>query len=156
MAERDSGGVPYEADLRAADDLAAAAISEQPEVAPTVSGPPPRRHRIGPYVALACLVVVVAQLPAIRAAFETPPSIRVGATDTDPDTEACIDTLWRVSSLLQNRGFEGEELLEPLTHRPYNVHLSHGETVVECPNPSAHNLRSLHVSSSHRAPEARR
>jgi len=57
--------------------------------------------------------------------------------------------------LLQNRRFRGGEVLEPLTQRPYVVSQAAGDTVVECPNPGAHSLRSLRVSTAHRAPEAK-
>jgi hypothetical protein len=152
--DRDQGS--FETDLRAADDLAAAAIRDNVETAPPpVVEKSARKGHTGRIVAAVCGVVILAQLPALRASFESPPSIRVGATDVDDDTDACIDTLWQVSSLLQYGSFRGGEWVEPITKQPYVVREENGDTVVECPNPSAHNLSSLHVSNAQRAPEAR-
>jgi hypothetical protein len=156
MTQQDRDQGSFVNDLRAADDLAAAAIRDNEEIAP----PPAveksaRRGRTGWIVAVVCSLVILTQLPALPASFETTPSIRIGATDVDDDTDACIDTLWQVSSVLQYGSFRGEEWVEPITRQPYVVRDDDGHTVVECPNPAAHNLRSLHVSSAHRAPEAR-
>lgn len=157
MTQQDRDQGSFEHDLRAADDLAAAAIRDNVETgpAPVVEKSSARNGHTGRLVAVVCAIVIVAQLPALRASFEQPPSIRVGATDVDDDTDACIDTLWQVSSMLQYGSFQGGEWVEPITKQPYLVRRDHGDTVVECPNPSAHNLRSLHVSSAQRAPEAR-
>jgi hypothetical protein len=156
MAEhtRDDGSM--EADLQRADDLAAAAIREGEAVPPRPEAPHPgaaRRH-MGPVVALVCLAIVASQLPAIMVAFDSPPSIRVGATPDDDGTEACVDTLWKISSLLQHRELEEIALLEPTTQQPYVVRRVERDTVVECPNPHAHDLSALRVSAAHRAPEA--
>ncbi len=157
MTDQDRDHASFEGDLRAADDLAAAAIRDDVAAPPPPVAPAPaRRRNTGRIVTAVCVLVVLAQLPALRASFETIPSIRVGATDVDEDTDACIDTLWKVSSMLQYGSFSGGEWVEPLTQRPYVVTEHEGHTVVECPNPSAHNLRSLHVSSAQRAPEALR
>ncbi len=155
MTDHDRERRPFEPDLRAADDLAAAAMRENVE-APPVSHEPsaPARRRVGPIVAAACLVVVASQLPTLRVSFKSPPSIRVGATSTDADADACIDTLWRISALLQYGSFRGREIVEPVTRQPYVVRHVDGDTIVECPNPAAHGLRSLWVSAAHRAPEA--
>ncbi len=150
--DRDDGA--SEVDLRAADDLAAAAIRENVHLPPAQAAPPAHRHA-WPIVAVACLVVFVTQLPALRSAFKAPPSIRIGATATDEDADACIDTLWKISSLLQYGSYGGGEMVEPLTQRPYVVRHTDHDTIVECPNPAAHSLRSLRVSAVHRAPEAR-
>lgn len=156
MTQQDRDQGSFEHDLRAADDLAAAAMRDNVETAPpAIVRKSARSGQTGRIVAVVCAMVILAQLPALRASFEQLPSIRIGATDVDDDTDACIDTLWQVSSLLQYGSFRGGEWLEPLTKRPYLVRHDHGDTVVECPNPDAHNLRSLHVSSAQRAPEAR-
>jgi hypothetical protein len=156
MTEQDRDHGSFESDLRAADDLAAAAIRDDVAAPPPqVEATAPRRRYTGRIVTAVCVLVVLTQLPALRASFETIPSIRIGAADVDEDTEACIDTLWEVSSMLQYGSFRGGEVVEPLTQQPYVVRKDDGDTVVECPNPSAHNLRSLQVSSAHRAPEAR-
>jgi hypothetical protein len=157
MSDHDRDQASIERDLRAADDLAAAAMRDDAALASAPAERAPARPRpTGRIVAAVCGLVFVVQLPALRAAFETPPSIRIGAIDTDGDTDACIDTLWKVSSLLQYGSFRGGEWVEPVTKRPYLVREDDGNTVVECPNPGAHELSSLHVSSSHRAPEARK
>lgn len=156
MTQQDRNQGSLESDLRAADDLAAAAIRDNVESAPApVVEHSARKGLTGRIVAVVCALVILAQLPALQASFEKPPSIRVGASDVDADTDACIDTLWQVSSLLQYGSFRGGEWVEPITKQPYAVHEDHGEIVVECPNPGAHNLSSLHVSSAQRAPEAR-
>jgi hypothetical protein len=64
--------------------------------------------------------------------------------------------LWKVSSLLQFQAFHAERLFEPLTKRRYVVRQDGSDTVVACPNPALHGLRSLQVSTAHRAPEAQR
>lgn len=156
MTDDDRHGGSLDVDLQAADDLAAAAIRENVEAPPPQVAPaaPARRH-VGPIVAVVCLVVFVTQLPALRSAFKAPPSIRIGVTETDEDTDACIDTLWKISSLLQYGSYRGGEVLEPSTQRPYVVRHTDDDTIVECPNPTAHSLRSLQVSAVHRAPEAK-
>ena len=159
MTDSHRGDGSFEVDLRAADDLAAAAIQEEHAQAATASAPQPdgpaKRGWTTPIVVVICLVVVASQLPSLRAAFSTPPSIRIGAAPSDDaPTEACVDTLWKISRLMQYSTYQEGEVLEPLTQRPYVVRHDGGDTVVECPNPAAHNLRSLHVSSAHRAPEA--
>ncbi|MCC6763445.1 MAG: hypothetical protein IT293_02175 [Deltaproteobacteria bacterium] len=156
MTDHDGHGDSVQEDLRAADDLAAAAIRDNVEAPPPNAAltPPTRRHT-GTIVAVVCLVVFVTQLPALRSAFKEPPSIRIGATETDEDTDACIDTLWKISSLLQYGTYRGGEMVEPLTQRPYLVSHTDDDTIVECPNPAAHSLRSLRVSATQRAPEAR-
>jgi hypothetical protein len=154
MAEREDDE-SLEANLRRADDLAAAAIREDAEAGErSDTAVTPSRRRSGPILGVVCLLVVVSQLPSLRAAFQSPPSIRIGGVDGDEHTNACIDTLWKVSGLLQYGTFRGEEWVEPLSQRPYDVRHAEGDTVVECPNPAAHNLRSVRVSRAHRAPEA--
>lgn len=156
MTQQDRDQGSFENDIRAADDLAAAAIRDNVESAPSpVVEKPARKGHTGRIVAAVCGLVILTQLPALRASFETLPSIRIGAADVDDDTDACIDTLWQVSSLLQYGSFRGGEWVEPITKQPYVVREDDGDTVVECPNPGAHNLTSLHVSSAQRAPEAR-
>jgi len=154
MTEQDRNDGAFAADLQAADDLAAAAMRDNAEAPPPEVQAPPRRRRTGLVIAAVSLVVLVTQLPALRAAFKQPPSIRIGVTDTDEDTDACIDTLWRISAVLQYGSYRGGEILEPLTQRPYLVRHTDDDTIVECPNPAAHSLRSLQVSATHRAPEA--
>ena len=152
MAEKGPDNT-FDGELRAADDLAAAAIRDNVDaVAPERSSP--RRGYVGPVVAIACVVLFVSQLPALQAAFQAPPSIRVGDAGADADTEACIDTLWKISSVLQHGSLRDTSMVEPLTQQPYRVRQVDGDTVVECPNPAAHNLHALHVSGAHRAPEA--
>ena len=156
MTQQDRDQGSFENDIRAADDLAAAAIRDNVESATSpVVEKPARTGHTGRIVAAVCGLVILTQLPALRASFETLPSIRIGAADVDDDTDACIDTLWQVSSLLQYGSFRGGEWVEPITKQPYVVREDDGDTVVECPNPGAHNLTSLHVSSAQRAPEAR-
>lgn len=156
MTDGDRHGGSLEADLQAADDLAAAAIRENAAAPPPKPAPTAQARRpIGPILAVVCLVVFVTQLPALRSAFQAPPSIRIGVTESDEDTDACIDTLWKISSLLQYGSYSGGEMVEPLTQRPYLVRHTDDDTIVECPNPAAHSLRSLHVSAVHRAPEAK-
>lgn len=155
MTEKDRRNT-FDSDLRTADDLAAEAIregSDAPPPAPPETTPQRQRYFV-PVLTAVCLVIFVTQIPALRSAFKTPPSIRVGATDTDEDTDACIDTLWKISSVLQYGSLRGTSILEPVTQRPYLVRQADGDTIVECPNPAAHNLRSLQVSAVHRAPEA--
>jgi hypothetical protein len=160
MTDSKRGDGSFEVDLRAADDLAAAAIQEEQEHAAVRASAPepggsPKRGLAAPVVVVICLAVVASQLPSLRAAFSTPPSIRVGAEPgDDAPTEACVDTLWKISRLMQYSTYQEDEVLEPVTQRPYVVRHDGGDMVVECPNPGAHNLRSLHVSTAHRAPEA--
>jgi len=156
MTQQDRDQGSFANDLRAADDLAAAAIRDNVETAPPpVVEKSARRGHTGTIVAAACGLVILTQLPALRASFDDTPSIRTGAAEVDDDTDACIDTLWQVSSLLQYGSFRGKEWVEPISKQPYVVREEDGDTVVECPNPGTHNLSSLHVSSAQRAPEAR-
>ncbi|MCC6849306.1 MAG: hypothetical protein IT294_12465 [Deltaproteobacteria bacterium] len=156
MTDQGGHGDAFREDLRAADDLAAAAIRENVEApAPNAAPAPPPRRFTGPIVAVVCLVVFVTQLPALRSAFKATPSIRIGVAETDEETDACIDTLWKISSLLQYGAYRGGEMVEPLTQRPYVVSHTDDDTIVECPNPAAHSLRSLRVSTAQRAPEVR-
>lgn len=155
MTDDEQGHQPPEVGLRQADDLAAEAIREEVAAAPRVA-PAARKARRpkGPIVAVVCGLVIVSQIPALRGSFDAPPSIRVGNAPDDEHTESCIDTLWKIASILQHRPAQEIVLLEPMTQRPYVVrHVDH-DTVVECPNPGAHSLRSLHVSAARRAPEA--
>lgn len=157
MPEQNRPG-SFDEHLRAADDLAAAAIRENPETG-TPRSPetaPSHRRYTGPVVAAVCFVLFVVQIPALQSSFKAPPSIRIGATDTDEDTDACIDTLWKISSMLQYGSLRDTSMLEPLTQRPYLVRHTDHDTIVECPNPAAHNLHSLQVSTVHRAPEAKK
>lgn len=155
MTEKDRGST-FDSDLRTADDLAAEAIREHGDVPPPAppATTPKRPQYFVPVFTAVCLAIFVTQIPALRSAFKTAPSIRVGATDTDEDTDACIDTLWKISAVLQYGSLRGSSVLEPVTQRPYLVRQADGDTIVECPNPAAHNLRSLQVSAAHRAPEA--
>ena len=156
MTQQDRDQGSFANDLRAADDLAAAAIRDNVETAPPPAAEKSARGgHTGRIVAAVCGLVILAQLPALRASFETPPSIRIGAAEVDDDTDACIDTLWQVSSMLQYGSFRGGEVVEPISKQPYVVRDDDGDTVVEGPNPGAHNLRALQVSSAQRAPEAR-
>ena len=161
MTDSHRGDGSFEPDLQAADDLAAAAIREEHEhaaasVQAAVPGEAPRRGWTVPVVVGICLVIVASQLPSLRTAFSVPPSIRIGAAPSDDGpTEECVDTLWKISRMMQYSTYQQEDVLEPLTQRPYLVRRDGADTVVECPNPGAHNLRSLHVSTAHRAPEAK-
>jgi hypothetical protein len=106
------------------------------------------------------VAIVLVQIPALRAALGPVPSLHDGAGAVDSETEACIDTLWRISSLVQ-QGEPAEAIAhmpfrEPVTHAPYVVAMEDGVVVVACPNPGAHDLRRLRITAAAPMPEALR
>ena len=107
-----------------------------------------------------CLAVLLVQLPMLRASFAAKPSLHAGVPVDDPATEACIDMLWEMSALVQQRepadAIKRLGFTEPVSHQRYAVTDVDGVMVVACPNPEVHGLRSLRVTATDPMPEAAR
>jgi hypothetical protein len=120
-----------------------------------------RRSMGAPWiVAAACLAVVVAEIPALRTALGSQPSLHAGAAVDDAGTEACIDRLWQLSALVRQGEsadvIAGLGVTDPVTDAPYAVSRDERGVVVACPNPAAHGLTRLRITEAAPMPEALR
>src|SRR5262245_49248179 len=124
---------------RLADEIAAQCIREndRPPATATIAGGT-RAARTPWIVVGVSVLVMLAQIPSLRASLAEKPSIHNGVVDVDPETEACIDTLWAMSALVQ----EGESadaiarlpFTEPVTRKAYRMMRENDQIAIECPN----------------------
>lgn len=155
IADQDAEGA------RLADELAAEFGREEERRAPSQAPAPDQAQkpsRMPWVVAVVSLAVVLVQLPTLRASMAAKPSLRNGVQEIDAQTEACIDTLWAISALVQE-GEPADALVrlpfaEPITRAAYVISLVDDEIVVDCPNPKAHGLKQLRITQSDPMPEA--
>ncbi len=148
---------------RLADALAAEFDRDErsrPSDARAAVSPPSETSRMPWFVAAVSVVVLLIQLPMLRASFASKASLHAGVAVDDPSAEKCIDTLWEISALVQ-QGESAEALRrlafdEPVTHARYAITNEDGGVVVACPNPQAHGLTRLRVTEDAPMPEASR
>ena len=126
-------------------------IVEAPK--PQFQETPRRVSRLPWIVGIVGFLVIAIQTPALIAALKDTPSLRIGSYETDPLADACLKTLWQLSRLLQESEPLTPAIVEPVTHKPYEVKKIAGEIVVECPNPELHGLTALRISEHAPAPE---
>jgi hypothetical protein len=114
---------------------------------------PRRASRLPWIVGIVSFLVIAIQTPFLIAALKDTPPLRIGPYNTDPLADACIKNLWQLSRLLQESEPLTPAIVEPVTHKPYQVKKVAGETVVACPNPERHGLTALRISEHSPAPE---
>ncbi len=85
--------------------------------------------------------IVRAMLPA----SDQPP--REGVQATDRATDECIENLAIAADEYASTGVLDEQLACPSSSRPYIARESLGAMTIGCPNPSAHELKSLSVDA---------
>lgn len=101
------------------------------------------------------VVLTISQISRIRAAIALlfPPSPMDISILANPK-DLCVANLWRISSLMQTDQWRNEGLFCPLTREPYKTtDAENGDTVVSCPNPPNHGLKTLRVSKNVPTPE---
>lgn len=114
---------------------------------------PERRRRILLVAIIVVSVAVIAwRVPALLEVFERERPLRVGVSDTDAETDACIENLWEAASELQ-QGRRATSLVCPATGEPYVYTEVGDDTVVSCPNPEEHGLTILESSRLEPAPK---
>ena len=83
--------------------------------------------------------------------------IRNGYYGTDTVADECIQNLWRISALLQAHKKIPDNIVCPLSEKPYSVTEKRGGViVVSCPNPEKHECHKLEVNSHDPVPEVRK
>ncbi len=104
---------------------------------------------------VAGIVITVSQVSRIKAAISLlfpPPPIESSAL-ADPK-DLCTANLWQISSLIQTDQWPAPNFYCPVTRADYATRSDDGNTVVSCPNPEQHGLKSLRVSKKAPSPEA--
>ena len=102
----------------------------------------------------ACVSVIAFQAPKLISTFtETEKPIRHGTYTTDAQTDQCINNLWHISRLLQQGELPGNDIVCPLSKKPYKVTVLEDDVVVRCPNQEQHGFREIRVSKKNPIPE---
>ncbi|UCG39025.1 MAG: hypothetical protein JSV00_01965 [bacterium] len=78
--------------------------------------------------------------------IKTERPLRHGTYETDAVTDRCINQLWSLSRNLQEHQMPDVLPGCPKTGIPYTVITEGEDTLIRCPNPEQHNLKSLQVS----------
>lgn len=116
----------------------------------SASAPPCRHRSLKPFilaaVAAACALGTALLLPGAFRAMRSTQPLRVGTYATDIGGDQCIANLWKAAAKLQAGG-AAVEYVCPVSRAQYLVETSDDGTVVSCPNPEKHGLRSLSASS---------
>ncbi len=116
-----------------------------------------RRQRIALVVVGTFFVAALAfAVPQFIALSQMERPLREGVTDTDATTDACIENLWRAAAEYQSAGRIRADLDCPETNAAYAVSDSDGATVIACPDPGAHGLRTLEITVGLGGPRAER
>jgi hypothetical protein len=116
-----------------------------------------RRVRTGVFWALALLAIgiIAWRAPSVYSATQPPKPIRTGIQSTNKGANECIANLWIASGKLPEGTAAATGLTCPASGRPYSVTQEGAVTVVACPNPEKHGLRSLTVRSVTLVPEVK-
>jgi hypothetical protein len=80
--------------------------------------------------------------------------LRHGTFETDSTTDRCINELWKLSRLLQDRRLSSPMPLCPLSGKAYLLIEGENDTQISCPNPEEHGLTRLGVSRKRPIPLA--
>lgn len=163
-AERQSGARHYctqcaldlAQDTMASEREAAAAAAATHDI-DSVRARHARVRRIALVVtAVLCAAVIAWRVPAVVSAVAPQPPVRIGRTDTNAGADACIGNLWKLSAQLRPGADPAVSLTCPVSGKPYVVTLGPGDVVtISCPDPRAHGLTALSVSTLQRVPEVR-
>ncbi|WP_300668665.1 hypothetical protein [Desulfoluna sp.] len=101
-----------------------------------------------------CVVIIAFQVPRIFALQkENAKPHRLGTTETDRQTDACIDNLWKIVQRLQLDQKELGDYACPLNHKPYILTLENDGYSVECPNAELHGFSHLRITTNKPIPE---
>lgn len=101
-----------------------------------------------------CIVIIAFQIPKIVSlSKEAPKPNRLGAAQTDEQTDACINNLWSILQSLQLKETDISEYSCPLTKKPYILTKNKDGYTVECPNALRHGFTHVRITTSKPIPE---
>jgi hypothetical protein len=112
----------------------------------------PRKVWLGTVLVLS-MVVFIATLPRLTSSFAGEKPARIGSAKTDSRCDRCIGNLWRISKILQDTGSPDNPFTCPESGKPYVINNTVTDTVVECPSPELHNVKSVRISRNTPFPE---
>jgi hypothetical protein len=105
-------------------------------------------------IILAGLTIMALQTPRfIDALKKEGQPLRQGTYATDVQTDQCIKNLWHISRLLQEGKAQNNDIVCPVSKKPYEIIVTGGDVVVRCPNPELHGMKIIQVSKKHPVPE---
>ncbi len=100
-----------------------------------------------------CIAIIGIQVPNLISSFEEEKPIRYGTYSTDSRTDQCIKNLWHISKLLQEGKLPGNDILCPVSRKPYVVTETGGDVEVRTPNPHLYGFKDIRVSKKKPVPE---
>jgi len=116
----------------------------------------PKKDRRPIYYAIiaVCIVIIAIQIPKIVSlSKQEPKPNRLGATQTDELTDACINNLWAILQTLQLKETDISEYSCPLNKKPYILTKNKDGYTVECPNATLHGFSHVRITTSKPIPE---
>ena len=99
------------------------------------------------------LCVMAYRVPDLIRVLKEDKPLRNGTYKTDARTDECIRTLWGVAKLLQEGKRPGNEILCPVSKKPFIVKEQKGDIVARSPNPELYGFKEIRVSKRNPVPE---
>lgn len=104
-------------------------------------------------VILLCLVTILLYMPKIINGFNNNKPLRHGTYKTDKYSDKCISDLWRISKMLQQGQIPGDNIVSPVSSKPYEIIRTENDIIVRCPDPERYGLKDIRVSKLNPVPE---
>ena len=138
-------------------ELAEEDITESEDI-PRIERPKKSRVKavVQCFIILVCISVIAIQIPKLISAFEEDKPIRYGTYSTDARTDQCINNLWQISKLLQEKSLPADNIVCPASGKPYVVTNTGEDIVVYCPAPGLYGFSIIKVSREHPVPEIKK
>ncbi|MEA1935729.1 MAG: hypothetical protein U9M96_02770 [Thermodesulfobacteriota bacterium] len=138
-------------------ELAEEDITESEEI-PRVERPKKSRVKavVQCFILLVCIAIIAIQIPKLISAFEKDKPVRYGTYSTDAKTDQCINNLWQISKLLQEKRLPADNIVCPASGKPYVVTNTGEDIVVSCPAPGLYGFSIIKVSKKHPVPEIKK
>ena len=99
-----------------------------------------------------CIAVIIIQFPKLIKSFKEEKQIRHGSYSTDAKADQCIKNLWLISKMLQEGKLPGNDIVCPVSKKPYVVTKKEDDVVVKVPNPGLYGFKEMRVSNKNPVP----
>ena len=99
-----------------------------------------------------CIAVIIIQFPRLISAFKEEKQIRHGSYSTDAKADQCIKNLWLISKMLQEGKLPGNNIVCPVSKKPYIVIRTEDDVVVKVPKPGLYGFKEMRVSKKNPVP----
>ena len=99
-----------------------------------------------------CTAIIIIQFPRLISCFKAEKQIRHGSYSTDDRTDQCIKNLWLISKMLQEGKLPGDNIVCPVSKKPYVVTKTEDDVMVKAPNPGLYGFKEMRVSKKNPVP----